>query len=94
MEEFITDSALNSFLVSAISISFLTAQLLDNNLKKNIADASRAVILECDEEECVQVDCVKDAKGNWQCDVGLEGKPNAKGPTTQKVIMMSMDDDP
>jgi hypothetical protein len=58
-----------------------------------MADASRAVILECDAEECVQVDCVKDSKGNWQCDVGLEGKPGV-GATTQKVIMMSMDDDP
>lgn len=81
---------------STVSISLflsLYVSTLDPNLKKNLADATRAVILECDEEECVQVDCVKDLKGEWKCDVGLEGKPGV-GPTTQKVMMMSMEDDP
>ena len=47
----------------------------DRKLKTDsvLKDADRAVILECDEMECAQVECVQDKRGNWTCDGGLEG---------------------
>ena len=64
----------------------------DKKLQQNLADASRAVILECDQEECVQVECVKGSNGEWQCEVGLEFKTNSAGPVSQRVVMMDIDD--
>jgi len=53
-------------------------------------DASRATILECDDTECAQVQCVQDNRGNWTCEGGLEGEDRK---TTKTVLMMSEDDD-
>ena len=54
-----------------------------------LKDANRATILECDDQECVQMQCVSDGKGNWVCDGGLEGEDRE---TTKTVLMASMDD--
>ncbi|KAL3780359.1 hypothetical protein ACHAWO_003305 [Cyclotella atomus] len=61
----------------------------ENQLKTEYPDASRATILECDDENCVQVQCVQMPNGEWKCDEGLEGN----GATSKTVLMVSEDDD-
>lgn len=54
-----------------------------------LKDANRATILECDDQECAQMQCVSDGKGNWECEGGLEGEDRQ---TKKTVLMASMDD--
>lgn len=61
----------------------------EDQLKAEYPDASRATILECDDENCVQVQCVQMPNGEWKCDEGLEGS----GATSKTVLMVSEDDD-
>ena len=64
----------------------------DAKLKNDpqLKGASRATILECDDTECAQVQCVQDSRGNWNCEGGLEGEDRQ---TTKTVLMSSQDDD-
>ena len=64
----------------------------DEKLKNDpqLKGASRATILECDDTECAQVQCVQDNRGNWNCEGGLEGEDRQ---TTKTVLMSSQDDD-
>ena len=52
-------------------------------------DADRAVILECDDTECAQLECLQDSRGNWNCEGGLEGDR----PDTKKTVLMSSNKD-
>lgn len=73
-------------------LSMIPDAEFDKKLKTDsqLKDASRAVILECDETECAQIECVQDNRGNWKCDGGLEGEERK---TTKTVLMSSQDDD-
>jgi len=86
-----------SSLTSALTLTFSFSHLLqipdkefEEKLKTEMKDASRATILECDDTECAQVQCVQDNRGNWTCEGGLEGEDRK---TTKTVLMMSEDDD-
>ena len=61
----------------------------ENQLKTEYPDASRATILECDDENCVQVQCELQPNGEWKCEDGLEGKEG----TSKTVLMTSENDD-
>ena len=75
--------------------SFVHIQIPDAEFDKKLKtdsqlkDADRATILECDDTECAQVECVQDNRGNWVCEGGLEGEDRK---TTKTVLMASMDD--
>mmetsp|Transcript_20247 Transcript_20247/g.42471 ORF Transcript_20247/g.42471 Transcript_20247/m.42471 type:complete len:104 (-) Transcript_20247:249-560(-) len=90
-------ATVNAFTVQPSGIVSRTSQLsmipdkeFEEKLKTEMKDASRATILECDDTECAQVQCVQDNRGNWTCEGGLEGEDRK---TTKTVLMMSEDDD-
>jgi len=64
---------------------------LEQQLKSDpqLDDADRAVVLECDDTECAQLECIQDSRGNWNCEGGLEGDR----PDTQKTVLMSSNKD-
>lgn len=62
----------------------------EDSLKKDYPDASRATILECDDENCVQVQCELQQDGSWKCEDGLESDG---GATSKTVLMTSENDD-
>ncbi|KAL3783617.1 hypothetical protein HJC23_004983 [Cyclotella cryptica] len=62
----------------------------EKQLKSEYPDASRATILECDDFECAQAQCVQLPSGEWKCEGGLEGE---RGDTKKTVLMVSEDDD-
>jgi hypothetical protein len=59
----------------------------ENKLKSEHPDASRATILECNDQECIQVQCVQQPNGEWKCEEGLAGD------NTQKTVLMVSEDD-
>ncbi|KAL7485442.1 hypothetical protein ACHAW6_011035 [Cyclotella cf. meneghiniana] len=69
---------------------FNLGKQFENQLKSEYPDASRATILECDDVECVQAQCVVLPNGEWKCEGGLEGD---RGETKKTVLMVSEDDD-
>lgn len=73
-------------------LSMIPDEDFDKKLKTDpqLKDASRASILECDDMECAQLECVQDNRGNWVCDGGLEGEDRK---TTKTILMSSQDDD-
>mmetsp|Transcript_11915 Transcript_11915/g.25616 ORF Transcript_11915/g.25616 Transcript_11915/m.25616 type:complete len:108 (+) Transcript_11915:216-539(+) len=73
-------------------LSMIPDEDFDKKLKTDsqLKDASRATILECDDTECAQVECVQDGRGNWNCEGGLEGEDRK---TTKTILMSSQDDD-
>eukprot|EP00569_Conticribra_weissflogii_P000436 CAMPEP_0171354370 /NCGR_PEP_ID=MMETSP0878-20121228/44671_1 /TAXON_ID=67004 /ORGANISM="Thalassiosira weissflogii, Strain CCMP1336" /LENGTH=103 /DNA_ID=CAMNT_0011860343 /DNA_START=182 /DNA_END=493 /DNA_ORIENTATION=- len=90
-------ATVNAFTVQQSGIVSRTSRLsmipdkeFEEKLKTEMKDASRATILECDDTECAQVQCVQDNRGNWTCEGGLEGEDRK---TTKTVLMMSEDDD-
>lgn len=76
---------------AATQLSMIPDEEFDKKLKTDsqLKDASRATILECDDTECAQIECVQDNRGNWNCEGGLEGEDRQ---TTKTVLMASMDD--
>lgn len=72
-------------------LSMIPDAEFDSKLKNDpqLKDADRATILECDDTECAQLECVQDNRGNWVCEGGLEGEDRK---TTKTVLMASMDD--
>ena len=62
----------------------------EDSLKKEYPDASRATILECDDENCVQVQCELQPDGSWKCEDGLDA---SDGKATSKTVLMTSEND-
>mmetsp|Transcript_24242 Transcript_24242/g.58572 ORF Transcript_24242/g.58572 Transcript_24242/m.58572 type:complete len:107 (+) Transcript_24242:268-588(+) len=77
---------------STTRLSMIPDADFDNKLKTDsqLKDADRITVLECDDQECAQISCVQDNRGNWDCEGGLEGEDRE---TTKTVLMASQDDD-
>jgi hypothetical protein len=69
-------------------LTCLVSQLVtDPDLIHTLADAVRAVVLECDQNECVMSHGVREGN-QWVFEGGLPGAP--QGQITHKVMMMSV----
>ena len=51
------------------------------------ADAFRVVFVECDNEECVQVEALKHNDGQWYHNNGVRGEP-----VRREILMMECED--
>mmetsp|Transcript_12438 Transcript_12438/g.23389 ORF Transcript_12438/g.23389 Transcript_12438/m.23389 type:complete len:110 (-) Transcript_12438:217-546(-) len=67
--------------------TFQTDQGMINHLEQNGEDVVRAVLLECDQEECTMVDATHDSEG-WHFENGL---PAGK-ETRSEILMLDIDD--
>jgi len=56
---------------------------------KNWIEATRVTIMECNEEECAQAECLQDMEGNYECEGGLGVDENGTERATSKEIIAS-----
>ena len=57
--------------------------------KTNWIEATRVIIMECNDEECAQAQCLQDADGNWVCEGGLGRNEDGSEKASNKVVIAS-----
>ncbi|KAL7450513.1 hypothetical protein ACHAWC_002422, partial [Mediolabrus comicus] len=55
----------------------------------NWIEATRVTVMECNDEECAQAECMQDENGSWECEGGLGHNPDGTEKATSKDVIAS-----
>jgi len=53
----------------------------------NWIEASRVTVMECNDDECAQAECLQDIDGNWQCEGGLGLNEDGSDRASSKEVI-------